>query len=184
MSQAENDVLIIALLGSDEPAKVEKGTRLLTQLARPLIFKFVLKNSGSPADAEDLLQEVAVLVWQQIRQGKYTQQSDTSLRGYIWTIAHNQWLRELRKRKNRPTTEDFPADIPQEEESATEINLKLLEGALARLDKTCRFILEAFYFEQLDLTEIAKVVGKSYGATKEQKHRCVRQLRDILNRLT
>jgi RNA polymerase sigma factor (sigma-70 family) len=115
MSQAENDVLIIALLGSDELAKVEKGTRLLTQLARPLVFKFVLKNSGLPADAEDLLQEVVVMVWQQIRQGKYTQQSETGLRGYTWTITHNQWLRELRKRKSRPITRDFPADIPQEE---------------------------------------------------------------------
>jgi RNA polymerase sigma factor (sigma-70 family) len=180
MAKADNETLIVALLQSDDSSAVQQGTRLLTQLAQPLAFQIVKKNNGSREDGEDLLQDGVVIIWQQLSRGKYSQQAEGSFGGYVRVVLRNLWLRKLRDQQQLPISGGLPLEeISAEEETSIEIDLHRLELALTQLDDTCRQILEGYYFEKLDLKTIAQRLGKTYGAVKEQKYRCVHHLRAI-----
>lgn len=184
MAKANNETLIVALLQSDDSSAIQQGARLLTQIADPLAFQIVRKYSGSREDAEDLIQDGVVIIWQQVYEGKYSHQGEGSLGAYVRVVLRNLWLRRFRGQQQLPINGGLPLEeVPDEDSSSDETDFSRLESALTQLDDTCRQILEGYYFEKLDLKTIAQRLGKTYGAVKEQKYRCMHQLRTIFNRI-
>src|SRR5512136_746931 len=91
----------------DEGALVD-----LYRSSRRPVSAFVTRNSGSSDDAEDVLQEALVVLWERVRAGRfeYTAQLGT----FVFATARNIWLRRLaRKRRERPGIPDG-IDIPDE----------------------------------------------------------------------
>lgn len=154
MLQSETDRLLYILMRSDQPQDVQKGTQLLTKMAKPIAMRIVLSNSGSEADAKDILQESLISLWSQIRSGAYTYQPGTPLANYVSSIIRNKWYKELRKRrmKNEETLPE--TDLPDVEIEG-ENYLNQLENALDQLDEPCRKILTLYYLERLSLSDIA-----------------------------
>jgi len=64
----------------------------------PDVFRFALYLSGSRADAEDITSETFVRVWT-----SPAPVEAATVKSYLFTIARNLFLQELRKR--RPQTE-------------------------------------------------------------------------------
>jgi len=62
-----------------------------------VIYKLVIVNSGSLEDAQDLMQDTLVVVIKNIRNPDFTLTS--SLSTYLYAIANNIWLMELKRRK-------------------------------------------------------------------------------------
>lgn len=183
MSQTENDLLIYTLLRSEQRREVEEGVRKLTRQVQPLVYKFVPRNSGSSADAADLVQDVVVSVYQQIRKGAYTPLPNKPLEAYVRTIMRNQWYKVLRQRRHQ-NEEPLPPDGLAEEIPPDETDSERVENALNQLGKTCQQILKDYYLNSLPLSEIADELGKSYAAIKEQKYRCMQHLKSLLSTST
>lgn len=183
MSQSETDLLLCALLRSNQYRDVQKGMRMLTKLARPIALQFIRKNSGSLADAEDILQDSLETLWLQIRDEVYIQQPGIPLASYAGKIIRNKWYKELRRRrtKNEESLSELEvADDEQEEETY----LDQVEKSLNQLGGTCQIILQDYYINHLDLGEIAENLNKTYAAIKEQKYRCMLKLKAIIYRPT
>ena len=70
---------------------------------------FIRKNGGDKADAEDILQETIIALWQNVNNGRY--QASAKLSTYIFAIAKNKWLAEYRRRNKL----DFDLDKDMDE---------------------------------------------------------------------
>ena len=72
----------------------EKSLEILVVKYLKLIYSFVYKNVGNPAEAEDITQEVFIKVWKNMK--KFDQ--NKSFRPWIFQIAKNTSIDFLRKK--------------------------------------------------------------------------------------
>ena len=67
----------------------------------PSIKKWILSNSGTKQDAEDIFQETFIKIVKMLRSGKYT--DDGRFAQYAVRIARNMSIDHFRRTKNKPT---------------------------------------------------------------------------------
>lgn len=168
----------------DEGALVELHAR-----HRKPVIALVLRNSGTAADGEEILEEALVILWERVRQGRYEERAAAGT--FLFATARNLWLRRLAaRRRERPTD---PADLPEPVDPDSPLDAliaaeeaSLVAAALADLGETCRRILLLFYWEEHSMEEIAAAVGLANAATaKARKHQCRKELeRAVRARMT
>ena len=146
-----------------------------------MILDLIINNSGSEEDAEDIFQEVIILIYKKSK--KETIHLSASLRTYIFAVCKNIWLKQLRINQNKSCLEThnkmceqehvYQGTVDAEEELYREI---LYRKHFFRLSDQCQKILLLF-FKKTPLKEIARILGyKSEGYIKKAKHKCKEQL--------
>jgi RNA polymerase sigma-70 factor (ECF subfamily) len=131
------------------------------------VFRFALYLSGSRADA-DTTSETFVRVWT-----SPVPVEPTTVKSYLFTIARNLFLQELRKR--RPQTElderllDPRAGPQAQAEQKAELHAVL--AGLQRLPETDRAALLMRALEDLPYEEIARGLRISLASVKVKIHR-------------
>lgn len=171
-----DETAILALIrNSDEDALV----RLFQQNRRP-VASFVLRNNGTHDDAEDMLQEALVILWERVRSGRFEQQS--KLGTYILGIVKNLWLQRLaKKQRESPLVDNVSVDPPILQEIIDEEDAGELRKAMHKIGEPCRTILLLFYGEDLSMEEIADKMGFANAQTaKSKKYQCKKLLRQVL----
>lgn len=132
-------------------------------------------------DADDIVQEVFVKVWNNLD----TFKGESSLFTWIYRIATNECLQFLRKRRNQSW---FRADITEEMENALvsethldadEVQLKLQKAILKLPDKQ-RLVFNLKYFEDLSYEEIADITDTSVGSLKASYHHATKKIEEFL----
>lgn len=148
--------------------RIGKGVKAL-YAAYPPIRSMVKSNSGSREDAEDLFQEVLLVVMDKLVQPGF--ELTASLKTYLYAIALNLWRKELRRRgKPLPDAEAETEADPQVEEN----KLILAEKAIAQLGEKCRQLLVMFYYHRWSFRKIAqKLEFRNDKVAKNQKYRCL-----------
>lgn len=114
---------------------------------------------------------------------------DVPFRAYLFGIARNQLLMHLRsklRRDNRfdPLTWSAPdAGASPVRVAARHQQQRVLAEALQRLPVDYQIALELYYFESMQVGEIAEVLGKPSGTIKSLLARGRDQLRDRIEEL-
>ena len=67
------------------------------------VFNYIKNHGGDDFDAEDMLQESIIVLWQNVKNGKFDLSS--KLGTYIVAVAKNKWRGQLRKRNKISNTE-------------------------------------------------------------------------------
>ncbi|WP_426431084.1 RNA polymerase sigma factor [Winogradskyella sp. HB-48] len=154
----------------------------------PKIETLVLKNNGTKAYAKDIYQEAFLAVWQNVKQDKFIPQSESSLSGYLYTIAKNKWLDVLRSQGYKKTivaSQMAYFEIKDEEDNDMDDDIlkdKRLEDvmhAFKNLGNACKSLLRKFYFEKKPMNDIAKELQLDSASTRNKKYRCMQKLKDI-----
>lgn len=151
------------------------------------VYRFALRLSGSPADAEDLVQETflrAFRSWQHYTPG-------TRAKSWLFTICRNAFLRQ-RQRDNRrgeviqqassPEAPLFlPAyrDDPEGNFFAGIVDEAVLEH-IAQIPAEFREVVLLSDLEGLSYAEIADVLGVPLGTVKSRLFRGRRLLQKVL----
>jgi RNA polymerase sigma factor (sigma-70 family) len=150
------------------------------------ITALVMRNNGTNDDAEDILQEALVILWERVRAGNY--EYTAALGTFLFATARNLWLRRLaRARREQPldpdgerSTSDDPS--PLEELIDNERTLSI-RNALSNLGEPCRSLLVLFYWEEASMDEIARQLGLANAATaKSKKYQCKEQLKRLIEK--
>jgi RNA polymerase sigma factor for flagellar operon FliA len=82
-----------------------------------------------------------------------------------------------------PSARDVTADVPLPEESAlVGERREVLEQAVLALPERMRRIVQAVYFEERPVKEIAEELGVTHSAVSQQRSEAIRLLRDALDR--
>jgi len=147
------------------------------------IGSFVKNNGGDSSDVQDMLQEAIITLWQNINTDRFEVSAKVST--YLFAVAKNKWMAELRKRKKIVTSYEI-----QETESSAENALQILvsdeqknkvANALEKLDEVCKKLLTLFYFEERKMDNIADLLGfANSDVAKAKKYQCKKALEKLL----
>ena len=153
---------------------------------RRLVTEFVVRNSGSAEDAEDLLQESVIVLWERVRSGRFEYAARLST--FLLGVAKNRWLRVLASRRREPPLND-ELDAPSDDLTADAAMIRseqtlMVRNAMERIDGICRKLLTLFYWEELSMDEIARRMGFANAETaKSKKYQCKKHLERELKSL-
>ena len=156
----------------------EDYVRLLAENERSL-EAYVHSLMRSAADAEDVLQECKLVLWQQFE--RY--EAGTNFLAWARKIALNLILNHRRKEDRRQTSavdqefiEAVAAEIDRQSDKLAQRS-ELLRGCLLELPKAHRQAIVWRYYEGCEVDEIAAKTGRSEGAT----YRLLSRIRALLN---
>ncbi len=153
-----------------------------------------LRFTRNPADAEDLVQEAALLAFR----GFHTFQAGSSFRAWFFRVLTNCYFSRYRKQK-RQGTELALDDTPElylycqtaalglharSEDPAAEVMSRLetehVEAAIAALPEEHRVVASLYFMQDFSYQEIAEMVGVPVGTIRSRLHRGRRMLQQAL----
>ena len=144
------------------PALEAEVVELFDELRRPLL-RYLLSLGLAAQDGEEIVQEVFLALFQHLRKGG----GRNNLRGWIFTVAHNQAIKLRQRAAAGPgimnggdTLDSEPNPEEQAVRNQRTRRVKAVIGALPEQDRAC-LSLRA---EGLRYREIAGVLGISLGA--------------------
>lgn len=151
-----------------------------------VIKKYILANSGTKQDAEDVFQEALLLTLEKIKNPSFN--LTASLNTFLFSVSKNMWLEVLKTKKHmhefKPEN-NFVLNDENELQKANDKKLETAETAFLKLGKQCKDLLVNFYYKQLSMQEIARLMGFSTEAVaKNQKYRCLEKAKGFYLQLT
>lgn len=141
-------------------------------------------------DAEDLLQELAVTVVEQVRHSKWNEIDDLSawLKGVAWRLAKNH-LRRHAQRRTRPVPSDellkMIRRVHQEDGSSSDElgrEQEALQACLSGMKSSDRKLLRKRYVEFVDYAILSEQLRKSGAAVRQTVSRLRRNLMMCIER--
>ena len=148
-----------------------------------LIFSYIKTHGGSSADAEDILQEAIIVLWQKVNSGSF--QLSAKLGTFLLAVAKNKWMSQMRRQK-RLAGNELPDDVNDGNPSSLdrlmqEEKVEILRKALNIIQPLCKKILMLFYFEGRNLEDIAKILQfANVSVAKSKKYQCKKSLEAVL----
>ena len=142
------------------------------------VMGYIRSRVRSHADAEDLCAAVFEKVF--LKYGGYDQEK-ASLSTWIFTITRNTLIDFFRK--NRPSEELDENLSDHSEIDETLLNTETLDELAAALKKMPRELMDIVvlrYYDGKPLTQIAELMGLSYGAVKLRHQNALELLRRAL----
>lgn len=152
---------------------------LLDRYSRP-VHSLILKMVRNREDAEELAQDVFIKVFRNLPSFK----ADSSFSTWIYRIAYNTAISELRRKKQEfVAIDESQINNVSEEEvsellgrtSATE-QLDKLEVALSQLPPDERALIMLFYMKEKSVEELTVITGLSASNVKVKLHRIRKKL--------
>ena len=164
----------------------ERALAELYGLTRKMVTSHVIRNSGTLDDADDMLQEVLVVLWERVRSGRY--EYSAKLSTFIFSTVKHIWMRRLAHQRRDSVTSVDPDSVPGNEaslldEMITNEESHEISSAMEKLGEPCRTLLLLFFWEELSLVDIARRMGYANADTvKSKKYQCKKALRELLER--
>jgi len=145
----------------------------------PKVERYVLSNSGTSQEAKDLFQEAFVVLLKNIKETRFKPESSDALHGYLYRIAKNKWIDFLRSSRHKKM---FPMDsvpeVAEDEPDEKESLLRKVEASFSVLGANCKELLTRFYYGKQSMAEIADAFNWTEATARNNKYRCVQQLRN------
>jgi RNA polymerase sigma factor (sigma-70 family) len=177
-----DDKILDLIRKGDEEALVT-----LYQSNRRPIATYIARNSGTPDDVQDVLQESLVILWERIRAGRFVYKAQLST--FIFATVKNLWSQRLRQKKRYSSAEIDPEAHEDYSPSVldsliTTERAEMVREALGTIGEQCRKLLLLFYWEEQSMEEIAVRLGFANADTvKAKKYQCKKALERALSRL-
>ncbi|MFC1988896.1 RNA polymerase sigma factor [Chloroflexota bacterium] len=143
------------------------------------IYRYVYYHVNSKMAAEDITGEVFFKAWRAISscRGK-----ETSFSPWLYRIAHNQLVDEIRNKQRRPSLELENIETIRDSESSAEgySEQQELLKVIDLLPPNRRRVIILKFIEGMDNREIAEIMGKSEGAIRVMQMRALSELKKEL----
>lgn len=146
------------------------------------IYRYVYFRVGSVSEAEDLTEEVFTRAWEAMPRYRLMQYP---FKSWLYRIAHNLVADYHRKRKPLPLPDpdlySGEATSPGTEKRVEhEQDVAALATAVQRLNGVEQEVIILRFVEGLSHREVAKIIGKSEGASRTIQHRALARLGEYL----
>jgi len=155
---------------------------IINKYKNPL-YATILRMTKNPHDAQDLVQEAFIKVYQQL--GKYDETGSFS--SWMYRVVINHCLDEFRKKRYKMKQVEIDeglmvsADTPEliffkNEES------RRLERLIATLPEDERVIILLRYINELSYEEIGELVDAPLTTVRNKLHRAKKKMRETVKR--
>ncbi len=165
----------------------EEALVTLYESNRKPIATYISRNSGTTEDAQDVLQESLVILWERIRTGRFEYKAQLST--FIYATVKNLWSQRLRQKKRLSSAEIDPEAHEEKGPSVLDCLIATEQAAMVRdaletIGEQCKKLLLLFYWEEQSMEEIAARLGFANADTvKAKKYQCKKALERALSRL-
>jgi RNA polymerase sigma factor (sigma-70 family) len=147
------------------------------------VQSFVLNNNGTYDDARDIFQEAMIVLYENAKSDSFV--LTCQIKTYVYSICRRLWLKRLQY-NNRFITqvENLEETVPVEEDLEIQerrnADFAIMERALGSLGEPCKGLLEAYYLQKKDMTDIATAFGYTNADNaKNQKYKCLMRLKKL-----
>ena len=155
---------------------------------KDLVFTLALRMLKHREEAEEVAQDAFIKVYKSLNSFK----GDSKFSTWIYRVTYNTCLDRLKK--NKKHYNDVPIDGYTEHKLETidnalehiiaEEKTALIKRCVHQLPAEDSYLISLYYFEELSLDEISKIVGMKANAVKVKLFRARKKLAVILERQT
>lgn len=146
----------------------------------PKVIHYIKTNSGNEDQAQDVVQEVLVVLFNQAKESKLN--LTCPFDAYFFLLCKRRWLNELKKSSNQGVTinDDYTSINESEEKMAEQTELfeqkqQLFDAMFLKLGDKCQELLK-LSFATKSMEEVAEKLNVTYGYVRKKKSLCVGQL--------
>ena len=166
--------------GVTDPAAQQRFISLFLRSERE-VFRYVSALVPNVADAEDIVQQTAVALWEKF------DAYDPTLPFTPWACRFalnkaRQWI-ERRQRWQMLLADGLAEELERRREELRpelEVRLKHLEGCLGKLPDEQRMLVEGYYYRRDGIEKLADCSGGTAGATYKKLQRIRQALQDCI----
>jgi RNA polymerase sigma-70 factor (ECF subfamily) len=151
------------------------------------VFSLAVRILSDSVSAEEVTQDVFMSVWRRgatyvSKKGKFTT--------WLFSIAHNRTIDELRKRRRdlSRTNDDIDdhlnlksGDVSPADATVAQSEYAKIRAAMEDLPEEQKNVVELSYFKGLTQTEIAEKTGQPLGTVKTRMRLALKKLRKALS---
>jgi len=130
------------------------------------VYRFIVKNLGHEADAQDIVQTAFEKLW--VNRAKVENEKAKS---YLFTIAYHQMIDHIRKNKRNNTTDNFEEVKSNVNISANGELKQVLLKAINELNPTQKSLVLLKDYEGYSYQEIGEIMDLSESQVKVYLHR-------------
>lgn len=136
------------------------------------VFRYIAALIPNVADAEDIVQQTALALWEKFDAYDPTQPFTPWACRFALNKA-KQWI-ERRQRWQALLEGGLAEELAQRREELRpelESRLKHLEGCLSKLPKTHRMLVEGYYYHRTNVERLSEETGRTVAATYKSLQR-------------
>ncbi len=150
----------------------------------PKITNYIKNNSGSYDQAQDIIQDTLIVIYNQASEHKL--QLTCPFEAYFFLLCKRKWLNQLKKSANKEVTIGDEALLKGDD--AQELVLETLEfdekqalfdTMFQKLGKACKELLTTT-FKIKSMEEVASSLGVSYAYARKKKSLCIGKLTKLV----
>jgi len=167
-----------------DPATKEKAYTTIIRKYQERLYWHIRRMVVEHEDANDVLQNVFIRVWN----GLENFREDSQLYTWLYRIATNECLTYLEQQKKRSSVSlsDMENGLENKIKADKDFNPNKLEWklqlAMQQLPEKQRVVFTLRYYDEMPYEEMSKVLDTSEGALKASYHHAVKKIEDyILN---
>ena len=151
------------------------------------LFALAVRILNDPVGSEEVTQDVFMSVWR--RGASYTSKKG-KFTTWLFSIAHNRTIDELRKRRRDRSRENDDiedhydlksSDISPADAAVASSEFAKVKAAMEKLPEEQKSVVELSYFKGLTQTEIATKTGQPLGTVKTRMRLALKKLRTALS---
>ncbi len=150
----------------------------------PKVIHYIKTNSGNEDQAQDVVQETLILLFNQAKASKL--QLTCPFDAYFFLLCKRRWLNELKKSSNKRVTisDDYTSTNESEEQMVTQTEIfdekqQLFDSMFQKLGDKCKEIL-TLSFTIKTMEEVAEKLNVTYGYARKKKSLCTGQLTEMI----
>jgi RNA polymerase sigma factor (sigma-70 family) len=162
-----------------------RDRRTLTSVykdAYPMVEKYILNNSGSKNEAQDIFQDALYVLIKKTADKNFVLTSKVST--FLFGVGKNLWLKQLSAHKidaKGLATENEYHDQVEEEDLSKLVKVKHMRACIAALGEPCNTIITQFYFLKTPMKRIAEMLHyTNANNAKNQKYKCFIRLKKMV----
>lgn len=160
-----------------QPADLAKQRfEMLYRETRDDLYGYLRYMLGDAHTAEDVLAQTVERAYR--KRGRFNAQRG-SARAWLFGIARNAALDELRRRKRSAVLGFVPDDTETDHTEQSHTRMQLMD-TLAQLDPRQRELVALKFFAGLENRAIAEVLGISASNAGTQLHRAITTMREVM----
>ena len=170
------------LLQFKDPSSKEKGFTAIIKKYQEKLYWHIRRLVVQHEDANDVLQNVFIKVWN----GLENFREDSQLYTWLYRIATNESLTFIEQQKRKSAisidNEENPVALKLRAEKdfdPAKAEWKL-QMAMQELPEKQRLVFNLRYFDEMPYEEMSRVLDTSEGALKASYHHAVKKIEDFI----
>lgn len=178
-----SDAELITAIGSGD--QLNNAIFFIYQQYSNTIQSFILANSGTPQDAEDIFQETVVTFIDLVKRKKF--RGEAAVKTFLVAIARNLWLNELKKRDRSDRREllfENSRELMETDVSQYIADREMKQqfvAVLHKLGEPCKKLLMLFYYENLSMKDMLRHLPyENEQVIRNKKYKCLQALTELI----